>query len=871
MKKRGKGVSAVALSLAVVLLLGVWLVPPAVTLEGEEPVLPPGSDLIDPQSTPKEEPLEIPLETGQVPAEQPPLEPSKPSQEPPQEEPVVPNEPEPSRVPDEPSTPNPSEEETPAPSVNVTPPPTEKPSPLPMGQPADPLEENDLPKSPSAPEPELPQPVPEDEPPQEPLESEDIGEPWDQGDAWQELLDSDFFTYWQDQIENEEEEPEQIVEPGLLSVAEPPVAYSVGGTNCQQILSPGGTEENESDGVSVSKTIAPTNLENVFDITLQVDTTSAVSSVLLEPDIAVVLVVDTSNSMKNSIGNTKQTRSEAAITAAEKFIDLFTTQASENSCIGYVAFNTNAHEVFSLQTCNSSQTALRLKNTLRTKTQQIFNEMSRNSSYTFTNIEGGLKRAKDMLSNSSLSNQYIVFLSDGFPTTYLKSGYTGYSGGSDRGKPGSDGVFYDAVSKKYCSTGNNYSDKGAIRAEAMAKSVKEQNIEVFSVGVDIGGQTISQYIAEETNRSSRVDRTSTTYAIGGESDSEAYKTWLKEKIGSGKGHYFDSTDSEGLLTAYTNIFSLIDSSATAAAQAAWVTEDPIPSLSGSRFVEFIGFFDKTGALSSDDLTGTAGENHATFSQEDQQIRWDLKQSGFTSSSEDNITHYHYQMTYRVRLKNEVTGFAEGEAYNTNDTTKLTYRIVTETNGQTTISDNRTLVFPVPSVLGYLADFQFQKQDQNGDGVSGAVFTLSHDTTRCTLCHGDKTAVSDLGPYYATSTAEGTVTFSNLPSGHKYLLKETGIPEGYTLENDDEYWITVAYDTVSIMVKHSDQSQELWPEETPLRIVNVLPPSLPNTGGPGFLPFLCGGGALTTAGLALRRKNRKSPRKTNRPKSHEKES
>ena len=70
------------------------------------------------------------------------------------------------------------------------------------------------------------------------------------------------------------------------------------------------------DGVSVSKTIAGTDLENVFDITLQVRTPRTISEVIEEPDMAVVIVMDISNTMNSNFGGS--TRYTAAMEAAER-------------------------------------------------------------------------------------------------------------------------------------------------------------------------------------------------------------------------------------------------------------------------------------------------------------------------------------------------------------------------------------------------------------------------------------------------------------------------------------------------------------------------------------------------------------------------
>ena len=67
----------------------------------------------------------------------------------------------------------------------------------------------------------------------------------------------------------------------------------------KQVANLGGCNSNSKDGVIVCKTISESNLENYFDITLSVETTSKIEEVTKAQDLAVVLVMDISNTMKN--------------------------------------------------------------------------------------------------------------------------------------------------------------------------------------------------------------------------------------------------------------------------------------------------------------------------------------------------------------------------------------------------------------------------------------------------------------------------------------------------------------------------------------------------------------------------------------------
>lgn len=582
----------------------------------------------------------------------------------------------------------------------------------------------------------------------------------------------------------------------------------------------------------------------MFDITLSVTTKQEISQIYNEPDIAVVVVMDISNTMNSNFGD--KTRYEAAMTAAESFIDKFTENNSLGvSKIGYVAFNTDAHEIFGLQSCTSADTASQLKNSMRSETGNIINSTGYEQSHSrFTNIEAGLKMASDMLSGVSNRHKYIIFLSDGFPTTYISSGYSGYDPYCTGGTPGNDGVFYDYVTRKYCKFGTSYSDKAAVRAREMATSIKSSGATIFSIGVDVGGQTIKKYIDQTVGKDySVVDRTGETYEIGSADSSGSYNNWLKNSIGS--GYYYDSTDTAGLQDAYNKIFENIQTEVSNAAEADWVANDPIPVTQGQ--VGFIQFYNKENTPVNGGLTGSGSENAentASFNQDNSVIRWDLKNSGYTLTQDGSTTWYTYTLVYRVRLTNEKTGFIENQVYDTNGETTLTYRVTNKEGDYVTISQSKELIFPIPSVHGFLGEFEFTKQALNGSAIPGAVFTLKHDETKCRICNGDGTPVR-IDERTAASDENGRVVFSGVPSGHKYTLDETTVPPGYS-PNGFTYEVEVAYDIVTIKAKDSSGSNVEWDGI----IVNTPHVELPTTGAAGSLPYISGGTALILIALSI---------------------
>lgn len=94
----------------------------------------------------------------------------------------------------------------------------------------------------------------------------------------------------------------------------------------------------------------------------------------------------------------------------------------------------------------------------------------------------------------------------------------------------------------------------------------------------------------------------------------------------------------------------------------------------------------------------------TASHSNNKILWDLKKSKYTTIKNGEYEFFSYTLKYRVRLQNENIGFEKQKEYDTNGKTTLTY-VVREND---VLSENREIEFPVPSILGYLADFKFTK-------------------------------------------------------------------------------------------------------------------------------------------------------------------
>ncbi len=541
--------------------------------------------------------------------------------------------------------------------------------------------------------------------------------------------------------------------------------------NEQQIKYIGTTTTGEK--ATISKIITPSELENYFDITLKVKTEEE----LRKQDMSIVIVMDISNTMNDYLDiNKTDTKYDAAIKAMESFIKKFASVSlnvpnSVTRKIGFVAFNTDAHLIFSLSDCKTQEEADALIDKMKTSTKKIIKaDGYKDSHLRFTNIEAGLKASSDMLTNIT-SNKHVIFLSDGFPTTYISSGYNGYDPYTTykaNSNDSKEGYFFDGKkittsnNQKVCLYGTSYSDRGAIKARNMAIKMKNNNITIHSVGVGIikkedGGtlKTIAEY-RSQSNKSNfsviDIEKNATKYEIGGENDLEGYKNWLKNKIGS--NIYYDATDTAGMNEAFNGIFENVKLLSEAGEVIDPMGDD----------IEFVKFYNNQG-------------NKVTYDNET--IKWNLKDSKFVTSVKDNITYYEYELKYQIRLENENPNFNYNNAISTNKKTTLSYVIK---NGDDTII--KTLDFKIPTIEGYYASLEFDKKsDYKNEILEGAVFELIHDDN-CS-CMSESKHIDKNYKLTASSNSNGKVVFNKVPSGHSYKLHEIETDEYHSL--DDNYY------------------------------------------------------------------------------------
>ena len=340
-----------------------------------------------------------------------------------------------------------------------------------------------------------------------------------------------------------------------------------------------------NDRVKVSKTIAPTDTENVFDITVQAVTSEDLKKVEISPDAAVVLVMDVSNSMDDWVWIDRKltTRLAAAKQAAKKFVTSYVKDAGTSKrWVSLVTFGSDANTVLPWTNANGGNNLV---------SEDVINaingKVSINDDKGGTNIEAGLMLARNLLKDdklSGVSSVYVVMLTDGVPTFHVEkdssstSKIKGQRGGGDHATP------------------NDYKD-----VPTVANSIKEKAT-LYTI----------------------------SFATNGRVGDKSIQAWLS----SFADQNFDATDGDELTLSFDNIAQIIENSAKA-----WITTDPMGEhiLFDTDFNE--GSFNVTGGEavhSYDPDTQTITWN----------LR---KDPTYTTSEKNGQTLHTYTMTYRVIL------------------------------------------------------------------------------------------------------------------------------------------------------------------------------------------------------------------------------
>ena len=581
------------------------------------------------------------------------------------------------------------------------------------------------------------------------------------------------------------------------------------------VISPGGK-------VEISKTIAPTGEENLFDITLKVKTQQEITQTTTSPDAAVVLVLDVSGSMgycadcgteetshghnftdrygagafgtkpdgycdKCGLTSTNhwsfgmcsgftESRLDAAKATAAQFLQKFAASAAgAERQVAVVTFSSGANAMdfgygnYWLDVAEG--------NNLTT----VVNKINKLSADGGTNMDGGLRGAYKLLTQSattSIDYRNVILLTDGEPTFCVNdSGFNSRSaslsyGGGDRDVHG--------IGSAACEKTVSYVEKvaGAIR-DLSADTEAQTKVKLYSVYYGGDGDSMNVY---------------TDYRDG---HYEGHYAETNKNIADWLGSVssrdaFTAANADELNASFDAIIKIIEMQTKA-----WTVTDEM----GDR-IQFV-----SGAVVN-------GDNQAKiYDTASSSIVWRLPLDVPEMEDDWHI----YTMTYRVRLNNVGTDFDTAKYYLTNGETKLEYSFFgiqningmeqqgptdedgnfvyntdgTVNPGMEKWTENQVLYFKVPAVKGYQADLSFTKiAGDTNQPLLGAQFSLTPSPADSVNYSG-----SD------TSDGSGKIEFTDIPSGYTYALKETKAPDDYNPVAD--ITVTVKYGEITYASTASD--------------------------------------------------------------------
>jgi len=334
--------------------------------------------------------------------------------------------------------------------------------------------------------------------------------------------------------------------------------------------------------VSVEKGIAATNLENEFDITLNIKTSVNVSEVKMSADAAVVLVLDISNSM-GGINDANTDYMPALRASAQNFVNDLAAEAGDAArYVSLVTFATNAKIVYGWTD---------ITNPLNRAAVNSYIQGLKVDGGTF--MQGGLLLARNLMrtdalprgrNNQIIENRSVILFSDGEANYYTNSAnQAGYSTGVMVPQTGGPGNTFDEISKVY--------------ANLMADTVKSQT--AFS-----GYQKHTAYLY--------------TIAFG----SAAPVDWMRNNIATNPTYAYTADNASELNKVFAAIVKRIESWAEA-----WVVTDPM-----GQNIEFLS------TIPPNDLAS------GLFSFHNDVLAWDLKKAVADSFINDIYTYtYTYRI------------------------------------------------------------------------------------------------------------------------------------------------------------------------------------------------------------------------------------
>ena len=476
-----------------------------------------------------------------------------------------------------------------------------------------------------------------------------------------------------------------------------------------QIVSDGQTVTTEDGKVQHSKMITQEG-ENAFRIDLTVKTKEDVDTQVVSQDAAVVLVLDTSNSMSSTdMSNARQ--------AAKDFVTAFVKEAGEGKrMVSVVEFGSNGKTVLSWTNANGSQAAVNTgidqvankfsydvmceetgththEETIRRNApsvtpgqykywyctacgsrvsknwrndppalQDTMHDCKQEVSYTGThvlrtendgggtNIEAGLRLANNLLEASAvggISNKYVVLMTDGVPTYHVDDiDETDSTTFMKGSKGGGNEAYHDDYHDIYC-TRNDQGWNHVAHGDNVPQQIKNQGAKLYTVSYKAANVT-------------------------GNVNNMSIDSWLAafatQNISAG----------DNIFSGLENIAQIIVNQAEA-----WILTDPMG--------QYINFVSGDGIAAVTNATADSSDAVKKFNTDTKTLTWDLKNDATRTGPVNGW--YTYTMSYRITLDTAAEGFVAGQDYAANGTTTLTYMLTEDSQLQPDL-ESTNLVVPV---------------------------------------------------------------------------------------------------------------------------------------------------------------------------------
>lgn len=485
-----------------------------------------------------------------------------------------------------------------------------------------------------------------------------------------------------------------------------------------------------ADGkVAHKKTIEKTG-ENQFEITLNVKTMEEVKEQVVSPDAAVVLVMDVSNSMKETVdGKQPDTEEEQRIykakEAAKNFIDSFAADAGNaKRQVSIVEFGSSAYTVQGWTDAASAKNAV---DNLKINFQYPACTIQGSHTHDVNTIEWSgffglqwrcnVKDCKYYKKDTLTDLNWFTLFERGYEGHTHEQSFDGPHGDTmrDGGGTNIEGGLQLADnllnSSAVSGIGNRYVVliTDGIPTYHTYKN-RDNSSMTFIEGQSGGGNYAARPDYENVpNVANAIKEDATLYTVSYASG------YVKETVGGMKIDAWLSSFANKNVAAGENIdWGLGQISEIIQNQSkAWILTDPIPA---ANFITFS--FDDNANIPDHAVNP---DSVFSYDKEKGQLIWNLKgETPVSSEQEGNTTWYTYEATYTIRLDTAAQGFVEDKAYDTNGTTTLTY-MLTENGELQPDLKSTDLVVPKVSgktpVVNYTINYLY-KDKESGEYVNG---------------------------------------------------------------------------------------------------------------------------------------------------------